>query len=116
MLRLLLDENFNHHILRGLKLRAPHLDYVVAQAVGLKGLPDLQVLVWAAENGRMLVTHDLKTIPRYAYERVVAGEAMPGVIALSDSLPIGEAIEELATITECSEPDEWVNQVVNLPL
>ncbi len=116
MLRLLLDENFNHHILRGLKLRVPQLDYMTVQEVGLKGVPDPQVLAWAAENSRMLVTHDLKTIPRYAYQRVVASATMPGVIALSDLLPIGEAIEELATIVECSEPDEWVNQVVKLPL
>lgn len=116
MLRLLLDENFNHHILRGLKLRVPDLDYVVAQAVGLKGLPDPQVLQWAAENGRILVTHDLKTIPRYAYQRVIAGEAMPGVIALSDALPIGDAIAELVTLIECSTPDDWLAQVVNLPL
>ncbi|MDT5123256.1 MAG: hypothetical protein QOC96_2738 [Acidobacteriota bacterium] len=85
MLRLLLDENLNHRILRGLKLRLPDLDYILAQDAGLKGLPDTEVLAWAAEHQRILVTHDLKTIPRYAYARIVVGEQLPGVIAISKS-------------------------------
>src|SRR5947207_14507332 len=107
MLRLLLDENLNHRILRGLKLRLPDLDYVLAQDAGLKGLPYTEVLAWAAEHQLILVTHDLKTMPRYAYARVVAGEQMPGVIAISKSLPIGQAIEELVVIIECREQNEW---------
>jgi hypothetical protein len=116
MLRLLVDENLNHRILRGLKLRLPDLDYVRAQDVGLRGLPDPDVLAWAAEGQFILVTHDLKTVPRYAYARVAAGELMPGVITLSESLPIGQAIEELITIIECSEQREWRDQIIHLPL
>ncbi len=116
MLRLLFDENVNQRILRGLKLRLPNLDYVVAQDARLKGMADTDVLAWAAEHNRILITHDLKTVPRYAYERVAAGEAMPGVIAFAESLPIGQAIEELAIMLECSEQSEWKNQIVHLPL
>lgn len=116
MLKLLFDENLNQRILRGLKLSLPSLDYVVAQDVGLKGVEDAEVLAWAATENRTLVTHDLKTIPRYAYARVDDGQAMAGVIAFAETLPIGQAIEELATVIECSEQDEWVNQVVYLPL
>jgi len=116
MLRLLFDENVNQRILRGLKLRLPELDYVLAQEVGLKGSADPDVLAWAATHGRILITHDLKTIPRYAYERVAAGESMPGVIAFAESLPVGQAIEELAIVIECSRQSEWENQAVHLPL
>lgn len=116
MLRLLFDENVNQRILRGLKLRLPRLDYVVAQDVGLKGFADPDVLAWAAEHNRVLLTHDLKTIPRYADERVAAGEAMPGAIVFAESLPIGQAIEELAVVIECSEQSEWENQIIHLPL
>jgi hypothetical protein len=41
---------------------------------------------------------------------------MPGVIAFSQSLPVGQAIEELVTIIECSEQSEWVAQITHLPL
>ena len=37
-MRLLLDENFNHQILDGLKLRIPNLNYVIAQKTALKGV------------------------------------------------------------------------------
>jgi hypothetical protein len=89
---------------------------VAAQDVGLKGAADPDVLAWAAGQNRVLITHDLKTVPRHAYERVTAGESMPGVLALAETLPVGQAIEELAIVIECSEQTEWENQVVHLPL
>ena len=116
MLPLLIDENLNHRVLRGLKRAVPHLDYVVAHNVGLKGVPDPGVLAWTAGHDRILVTHDLKTIPKFAYERVRAGQPMPGVIAVPDSLPIGQAIEELAVLIECSQPGELANLVIYLPI
>lgn len=116
MLRLLIDENVNHRILRGLKLILTDVDYLIAQDVIPRGTEDADLLAWAAEQNRILVTNDLKTIPQFAYARVEAGEFMPGVIAFSKSLPIGQAIDELATIIVCSEQVEWENQVVQLPL
>lgn len=56
MLPLLLDENFNQRILRGLKRRIPNLDYSVAQESGLGGESDRDVLAWAAERKYILVT------------------------------------------------------------
>jgi Domain of unknown function (DUF5615) len=88
MLLLLIDENFNHRILRGLRLRVPALDVVIAQETAMQGLQDPLLLREAAGLQRVLVTHDLKTMPRYAYARVAAGEPMPGIIAVPDDLPI----------------------------
>ncbi len=116
MLRLLFDENLNQRIVRGLRRRVPSLDYVVAQDVGLQGREDPHVLAWAAEEQHILITHDLKTVPRFAYERVSTHQAMPGIITVPDTMPIGQAIEELTIIVECSAPSEWENQVVYLPL
>src|ERR1043165_10119988 len=116
MLPLWLDENFNQRILRGLKHRVPNLDYSVVQEAGLGGGSDQNILAWAAERNLVLVTHDLKTIPRFAYERVAQRLPMAGVIAIGDELPIGQVIEELAVIVACSESSDWENQVVYLPL
>jgi hypothetical protein len=41
MLRLLIDENFNHRILQGVQLRLPRLDFVLPKQVGLAGSKDL---------------------------------------------------------------------------
>jgi hypothetical protein len=116
MLCLLIDENLDHRILRGLRLRLPNLDCVIVQNTDLKGTKDPPLLAWAAEQNRILVTHDLKTVPRHAYARVEAGDPMPGVIAVPDTLSLGQVIEELVTIIECSEQHEWKNLVIYLPL
>jgi hypothetical protein len=115
-LRLLIDENLDHRILRGLKLRLLGLDYVVAQAAGLRGVDDGALLSWAAAHGRVLVTHDLKTIPRHAYERGEAGRPVPGIIAIPKDLPVGQAIEEMVIIIECCPENEFEDVVFYLPL
>jgi predicted nuclease of predicted toxin-antitoxin system len=116
MLRLLVDENFNQRILRGLRLRIPALDYVIVQEMAMQGMKDQSLLREAAVLHRVLVTHDLKTVPRHAYERVAAGEPMPGIITVPDDLPIGQAIEQLHIVVECAEEHELENQVLCLPL
>ncbi len=116
MLSLLIDENLNHRILRGLVRSVPHLDYAVAQDTGLKGAADLRLLAAAADQGRILVTHDVNTIPKHAYERVIGGFSMPGVIAVPDDLSIGQAISDLGLLVECCQPSELVNMVLWLPL
>ena len=116
MLRLAADENFNNDIVRGLLRRKPDLDIVRVQDVGLSGADDPMILEWAAQEGRMLLTHDVTTITRYAYERVQAGKPMPGVFEVSRKVPIGVAIEDILLIVECSLEKEWDGQVRYLPL
>ena len=77
MLRLLADENFNGDIVRGLQLRRPSLDIVRVQDVGLAGAEDPDILAWAAEHDRIVLTHDRATMANFAYERVVVGAEMP---------------------------------------
>src|SRR5574341_325698 len=116
MLRLLIDENCNQRILRGLRLRIPALDYVIVQETAMQSIQDPPLLREAAVLHRVLVTHALKTVPRHAYARVAAGEPMPGIIAVPDDLPIGQAIEQLHIVVECAEDNDLENQVLYLPL
>lgn len=102
MLRLLADENFNNDIVRGLLRRKHDLDIVRVQDIGLSGADDPTVLEWAAQYGRVLLTHNVSTITQYAYERVQAGQPMPGVFEVSRSVPISTAIEEILLLAEYS--------------
>lgn len=115
MPRFLSDEDFNNRIVRGLRRRVPSLDLVRAQDVGLMGRHDTEVLAWAAQEGRLVLTHDFATMIDYAYSRLAQGLRLPGVVAISQSLPVGEAIEELIIFIECSLEGEWEGQVVHLP-
>src|SRR5262249_39612172 len=116
MLCLLIDENFNQRILRGLLLGMSGLDYVIDQETAMQGMQDPPLLRKAAALHRILVTQDLKPVPRHAYARVAAGEPMPGIIAVPDDLPIGQAIEQLYIVVECAEENDLENQVLYLPL
>ncbi len=116
MLRFLADENLNNDIVRGLLRRKPDLDLVRAQDVGLSGADDPALLAWAAQQGRVILTHDVTTMTRYAYERVEAGQPMPGVFEVSRSLPIGTALEDLMLLAEYSLEGEWEGQIRYLPL
>ena len=116
MLRLAADENFNNDIVRGLLRRKPDLDIVRIQDVGLSGEDDPVVLEWCANEGRILLTHDVTTITRYAYERVQVSKPMPGVFEVSRDAPIGAAIEDILLLAECSLDGEWEGQVRYLPL
>jgi len=116
VLRLLADENFNGDIVRGLLLREKNLAIVRVQDVGLGNASDADVLSWAAEDGRIILTHDRATMPRYAYERLAGRARMSGVFVLDDRFPVGLAIQELLLINACSEQTEWDGQIIFLPL
>jgi len=114
--KLLSDENFNGDILRGLYRQRPDLDAVRVQDVGLNARPDPDILAWAAAEGRILLTHDRDTMLYWAYERVSAGQAMPGVFLVSDQMPMGQAIDEILLAVDCLTPDECKDFVRFFPL
>jgi hypothetical protein len=74
------------------------------------------VLAWAAQEDRVLVSHDVSTLTSHAYARVQAGQRMPGLIEVGSAVPIAVAIEDLLLVAECSRPGEWEGQVRYLPL
>jgi hypothetical protein len=116
MPRLLSDENFNADIVRGLFRRLPELELVRVQDVGLTQTPDPEILEWAASQARVLVSHDVSTVPPAAYQRVRDGKPMPGAFIVPDRMPISEAIDEIMFLSTDVEPDEWKDQVLFLPL
>ena len=55
-------------------------------------------------------------MPDFAHERIVAKQSMPRVFILNDRMSLRQAIDELLFLDEYSEPNEWKNLVVYLPL
>ena len=116
MLRFLADENFNNDVVRGAHRRNPAVDLVRVQDEALSGADDPTVLEWAAQAGRVTVTHDASTMTRYAYDRDRDGKPMPGVFEVGRDVPLKTAIEEILLLAECSLPNEWEGQFRYLPL
>jgi len=116
MLRLAADENFNNNIIRGVLRRQPDADIVRVQDVGLSGADDPSILAWAAQENRILLTHDVNTITKYAYERLEQGASMPGVFEIPRTAAIGPIIEDIVLLLTGSVQGEWDGQIIYLPL
>src|SRR5688572_15296015 len=112
MLRLLSDENFNGHVVSGLILKRPEMDLVRVQDVGLQGAKDPEVLRWAAQENRIVLTHDLESFRGYVYARLVKTLPVSGVFIFRDQHAIGSTIEWIEMLNDCSEPEEWRDRAV----
>jgi predicted nuclease of predicted toxin-antitoxin system len=104
VIKVALDENFDQHILRALLRRVPELDFRTIQGAAMGGAEDPEVLAWAALEDRVLLTHDVRTVTRFAYERVARGEPMPGVIEIPSKATVGEVLQDLILVVTCSTP------------
>ena len=116
MLKFLADENFDASILRGLLRRNAILDIVRVQDHGLSQTEDRIILEWAAQNDRIVLTHDLRTMPDFAYQRIAEQQKMPGLVVMRPDIRVGEAIDDILLITDCLTPEELANGVIRLPL
>lgn len=116
MLKFLADEDLNNRILRGLVRLKPDLDIIRVQDTALSGMPDQQVIEWASQNDRVLITHDVSTMTHFAYQRVKSGQKFSGIIEVPQSLPVGKAIDDLLLIATVCLPDDFENRIEYLPL
>ena len=114
--RFLADADLNKAIVIGVLRREPFIDFLTAQAAGLRRLKDRAVLALAAEQQRVLVSHDVGTMPAHFRAFTTAGRRSAGVLLIAQTLDIGTAIEELLLIWLASESSEWENRLEWLPL
>ena len=65
------DADFNHIIIKAALRREPTIDFQTAEAANLVGLDDSEVLATAAKAGRVLLTHDRRTMPKHFGEFIM---------------------------------------------
>lgn len=109
------DADLNQIILLATIRREPAIDFQTAMAADLSGVADPEVLARAAADGRVLVTHDRKTMPQH-FAEFIAREASPGLLIVPQSLSVAAAVEDLILIWSATEAEEWVNRISILPL
>lgn len=115
MLRFIADQNFDLDIVRGLITRVPRLDVITAYEAGVSEYEDPDLLRWGAERGRILLTHDKKTIPQFVKDLIAGGLELPGVILVIKSVSIGRLIDDLELTIRCGKPEDFRNDVFYLP-
>lgn len=110
------DANLHGDIVAGVLRREPTIDFQSAQERLDEGMADLDVLALAATEGRILVSHDVNTMPRFFRQFVTEGHLSPGVFLIPQSVHVSRAIDELTLIWATSDAHEWEGLLVWLPL
>jgi hypothetical protein len=115
-IRFLSDADLNEFIVNGVFRREASIDFLTAESAGIRHLPDPEVLAFAVNGQRLLVSHDVNTMPHYFAEFIAAGNHSPGLLLIPQSVTVRSAIEELLLVWAASEASEWENRLVWLPL
>ncbi len=101
--------------MQDLSVRAALLDFRRAEAVPLEGLDDTIVLAKAAENGRVLVSHDVTTMALH-FREFAAKQTSPGLVLIPQRrMSIGQAIESLVLLWEVLEAADLENRICLFP-
>jgi hypothetical protein len=109
------DADFNEDILAGALRRLPEIDFQTATEAKLARLSDFEVLAKAAAEGRILITHDRKTVP-FHFGRFIQTHNSPGVFVVSQKAELLRIIEDLILIWFASDAEEYINSIRTLPL
>ncbi len=117
-LKYLMDENVDPVYLKQLRRRKPDL---VVWAVGepstpSKGTLDPDILVWCEVNNFILVTNNRTSMPVHLIDHLKENRHVPGIFILNVRMSIGETLDELILIAECSFEREYQDQIIHLPI
>lgn len=113
--RFLADANFNQKIVAGLMLRERAIDFALPQEMIPERMKDPDILDLAYLSSRIVVSHDVRTMPRW-FDECVEERRCAGLILVPDNLPIRDVIQDLLMIWHLTEAHEWVNRMEWLPL
>ena len=105
--RFLADHDLNEHIIDGLLRREPACEFLHARDVGMSDASDPEVLAYAAQNGYIVVSHDVNTMPGHAFALLDAGKAMHGILMVQQTKPIEPVIASLVLIWSASEAEDY---------
>jgi hypothetical protein len=113
--KFLADANFDLVILVAAKRRELAFEYQTALEAGLTGQQDPGVLAIAAREGRVLLTHDVRTVSQH-FASFIGEHTSAGVLLVPQSLPRRQVVEDLLLVWTAMEAEEWSNRIMSLPL
>lgn len=79
------------------------------------GSKDPDILRWAEEHGRVLVSADRDTMIQHVADHLAVGRHSPGLFVVRPSAFLPDLIDVLLVVAFASEPDEWRDRFVWIP-
>ena len=110
------DVCFHGHIINGLFRALPEIELIRVQDIGFDDVDDPQVLAWAAQHERVLLSRDRQTMIDFAHQRIARGQPMSGLVIAPASIKIRRAVDDIILIATCSLDGEWRDRIEFLPL
>jgi hypothetical protein len=86
------DNDLKFGIVKAVRRREPTVDFLSAQESGLDSVPDPVLLDRVAAAGRVLVSHDRRTMIDHFRDHLAVGKSSPGLLIVSQGSAIGEVV------------------------
>jgi len=109
------DYDLRVAIVEGVRRAEPTIDFRTAHDAGFFGLGDPEVLRRCAQDGRVIVSHDCRTMPAHFRDHLAMGATSPGLIVIPQSCPIGIAVENLLLVWSVFDSCELANRTYHVP-
>ena len=109
------DNDLKFGIVKAVRRREPSIDSVSAYEAALERVPDPELLDRAAAEGRVLVSHDQRTMLDHFRDHLSSGKSSPGLLIVSQGAAISDVVEPLVYMWVLSDPAELRNQAYYLP-
>ncbi len=98
------------------------MGHLAVDAVPVGGPPDLPlgsedpyILLWAEREDRILISHDLRTLPAFLADHLRAGHRSPGLFLIRHGASLREVVDFLVLVAHASEPWEWADRCQFIP-
>ena len=109
------DADLNQLLVRAVLRREPKINFQTAFQAKLANLDDPQVLEYAKNEQRILITHDRRTMP-YHFAEFIKESTSSGVIIVSQQILVQQFVEDILLIWSLTEMDDWTNRIAALPI
>ena len=118
MHRYLIDENISGIYRTQLLHHEPSLTVLMIGDEGApaRGTSDPEILHWCERNDFNLITNNRRSMPQHLDDHLTAGHHVPGIFTINLNVSIGLIIEQIILIAGASHEDEFLDQIIYVPL
>jgi hypothetical protein len=109
------DNDLKFSIVTAVRRREPAIDFASAQDSVPDGVSDTDLLERTAQDNRILVSHDRRTMLDHLRLRLAAGKFSPGLLIASQGAPVGLIAESLVLLWSVADARDLCNQAYYLP-
>lgn len=97
-LRFQADADLKHTIVKAVRRREPSIDFASAVDSDLEGISDPELLERAAQEDRILVSHDRRTMLAHFRARLEAEKSSPGLFVISQGVPLQPVVDAIVLV------------------